>query len=682
MRENTAKPRKQRRWLRWVLWCGLGGLMLPGVLLGTALAMLAYGLPGRWINPLIAEALPSDTVRLTVGRVALRPFAGWVVVNLSLNDVESGKCYLSLKRGSFGFRLFSLEPIADRLTSATFDTLFVEQIDYTGMVPETEPLPLDQRTPFPDFSDIELPKFKNVALRFRNPDIVEVRMVEVTGTLNTIGKNTLRFSNLEGEAVAKGGQHVEADIDVDLTKAEVRAVIRGTIDHDRLHGIYRAVDFPIIEQYSSNFKTRGPTWADSRFTVGFDKYNNNFSLTVDILNRTGGTYCGVPFDEASATIRCRGIWDARTEIGPIRITRNDRQAALGYLEFDCPDNRFRFRAEGDGVSVADCLKIIDCPFTESIPPILTDRPPTVRLSGSIPLLTEQAPEHVLLEGFVGTDGPGSFERVPFASLHTQMSMKDGVFSLRGTEATLPHGGKLFANVDIRVPHSAEYTDINTLVIARSADIGDLLKPFGVHALPNSEVNGSLILGCRTDATFKTSLNADLDLKIGGGLVERLPIFAGFTDMIADHVPGVSVLTDTSDISLKGTVRNGLLTLPNFSLAGSLFSIEGPVTYSIPDDRLDAMVIVAVFRRESVLGTLTRWATDTVSKALWRVHIFGPAGNPEWKSIPITRAIYNTFTGQRIRLPDYSPEHLGADASLARPDDPQGLLDSRLRRREP
>lgn len=618
--------------------------LLAAVALVVALALcaLAYGVPGAWLQPRLDALVPEKVGRLTLRHAAFRPGAGLVLEGVALRDAEDGRVLASLGRGAFAFRLWGGGGVAERLRAVTLEKLFVAQIARSGESPEAEPPP-EARTPFPDLSAFPLPQLRGVRLRLTEPDVLEVRVREVTAILETTPDGGgLRFRDIRG-TIAGEDEHAEADVTLDVHGGTVTAAIRGFIIQTRLNGIYRALDFPIIERYSDKFTLRAPAWADCAFTVGLDKYRNIFDLRVDIVSRDGGAYCGVPFDEAQGTIRCRGVWDAVTEIGPIVVRRGGKVAATGTLRFDCPNDRFAFAAEGNGLQPAEALRLIDMPFTEAIPPMHCTEPPALSIRGNIPLMSEQTPAGVVLQGHFSAPEGGRFERVPLASAEAGFAMTNGVFTLSDLRLGLPHGGTLQGTADIAVPPTAEYTDITTDFRAADASLADLLTPFGLNTLTNCVANGSVSLRCRTDATFATSLQSIFDLTVNGGLIGRLPLFAGLTDLVADAVPGVSSLTDASTVRLQGIAKDGVFSVPDFSLTGDLFSIEGPVSYDLPKDQVEALVIAGVFKRDTLMGTLTRWAAVPFTRLVWQIHVSGPLAEPKWHVLTFVEKLWDKVT---------------------------------------
>lgn len=621
-----------------LLWCGA----VLAALLFILLCLAAYGIPGRWIQSMFPAVLSENGLLLSVDRVAYLPLKGLQVKGFLLRNAEKERL-ASFSSATFAFSLFSAKPWEERLTGITVEDLFVTQVTYDpDYVPEcTLPAPEDRRAPI-DLSHLSLPRIGPVELTVSRSDTLEIRLEEVTGTLE-IKDNTLFFSDLHAR-IDSHGQTCDADLEINLPEGVVEARIRGFLFQTRLNGIWRALNFPVIEKYCNNFVLETPAWGDCTFTVGIDKYRNIFRLALDVV-ATDGAYCGVPFDEATATISCHGIWDTVTEISPIVVRRNGDVAAKGSLTFDIVNDCFRFRAESTGLRADECLKLIDMPFTEAIPVIRGETPPHLTIQGEIPLYTEQTPARVLLSAEIALPDGGTLHGIPVKEARSTLSMEAGTLSLTDFTATLPNNGTLRGHADLKIPEDAAHTDLSTLLYLEKADLGALLTPFGAATPENATVTGFVDLSCRTDDTFAGSLRSAYSLTVDGGLITRLPLFAGLTNLIADNIPGISALTDSSTARLVGSAEKGYFILPEFSLTGDLLSIEGPVSYDLKTDHLLARIIAGNFKQGSLLGYLTRWATVPLNRLMWQAKVTGPLAEPDWEIVTIVEGLWSRAWGK-------------------------------------
>ena len=653
MRQRSAVERRQTPagggWTAWLarlihglLWVVIG---LAAVLF-LGLCAAAYGLRGSWVQGWLDERVPAEVGRLTFERLSYLPGRGLMVEALALRD-RAGKVLVGCSRAEVGLRIFSWGSWTGRLAQVTVWDLFVAQLEHDpNRQPERTPLPPELRRPLPDFATLPIPDLPELPLHLIRPDVLEIRLDDMTGALvMDAATHRVTFRNLHGR-IDQDGQWAEAEVLLDFLDASAKATIRGFIYQQRLNGIYRALDFPIIQAYSDLFTLRQPAWGDCSFTVGFDKYRNLFNLRVDIAARAGD-YCGVPFDEAEATIRCRGIWDAVTTIEPIIARRAGKIVAQGSLRFDCPADTFTFTAHGLGLQPRECFDLVHEPFTELIPEVTGIQPPEVVVTGSLPLLTEQTPGKIRLDGRFRFDHGGEAFGLAFKRLESEVTMTNGRLTFQNLSAEVGEAGTVTGRVALDIPESAEYADLDLALLLGKVPLNEILVAAGraPEKPVYSQVDGALTLGCRLDETLRESLSARFNLALEGGLVTRLPLFAGLTDLLAEYIPGISSLTDTSHVKLSGTADAGIFTIPDFSLTGDLLAIEGDVLYNLPQDQLFAEVMAGNFKRGSVMGTLTRWVTLPINRFLWKIRVTGPLSDPQWRIVTFVGNLWEKATGE-------------------------------------
>ena len=664
-----------------------------GAVLFLLLCVAAYGIPGAWVQEALDAAVPAETGRLTVARVSYRLGAGIVLDRpllcrpdggvlasadrcaiglrlftlaplrdrvdalsaerlyvapgsgvvtlgrvalkddaLSAEDLavraDDGYLLASFRRASATLREGPLAALPRLLERVSIDRLFVAQIRYDpNRVIERELPPPELRPPFPDLSKIPLPDIHALPFRLTDPDLLEIRARVLEGTLAS-GNGLVRLQGLRMDVDGTGRQLAEGELTLALPKARVRASIRGFIYLENLRGIWHAADLPVIEDYLSKIELNGPAWGDCSFTIGLNIYDDVFRLRTNFIAPQGGSYLGVPFDEAGGAITCRGIWGTKAEIGPIILRRGENPVASCDFHIDTDADRIDFSAQSTGLAPEEFLRLLELP-DGSLPDIAADVSPTISISGHLPYYAETTPGNVFLRGHVAAPQGARVDRLPLAALETDLSMRRGVLSLNGLSATFPRGGAARGALSFAIPDGDAPATLSAALHLTDASLADLLGPYGQDALSKCVVTGFVDLRGRLDDTFPKSLQAEYNLTVDGGLIQRLPLFAGLTDLLADHVPGIASVTDSSSARLVGTTDGGIFNIPDFSLDGDLLSIEGPATYDLPNDNLDAEVTAGNFKKGSVMGTLTRWATVPVNRFLWRVHVSGPIAGPKW-----------------------------------------------------
>ncbi len=610
-------------------------LSIGFVLLVIVLMLAAYGIPGEWV---IARLPINPDYTLRCERIAFTLSRGIILERVTLHQTADNDLLASFNQAAIGFRLNRPTPDwLSHIRAIEVHNLYVRQLHY---IPGTPGATLDAPMPFPDLSTIDIPQLRNVHVELHHVDALDVRIRHVVANLYT-NEGRIHFDAIKGIVINEDEQ-IEGKVTLDIHDAKAVVNLHGTLYPDRVHGVYRALDFPLLEAYSSNFRLNAPAWANCTFSVGFNKWRDHFIFDIDLHARQGGTYCGVPFDSAEGHIACRGVFTTVTTIDPIVFRRNGYPDTTGSMVFDCPKDRFSFRAEGSSLTPSECFRIIDMPFTEAIPEIKTTKPPTLTLSGNIPFLSEQAPEFVVLDANIVANAPLSIATLSLNAIETKMSMRDGTLSFDDITAKLQSGGTLTGNAKLTIPHEAEYVDVAIEGTLEQVHLNDFFDTPASEedALQTAVASGNVKLFCRTDDTLKQSIRGDYDLTIVSDCFQRLPLFAGLTDIIADNIPGVSALTDTSEIKLVGTADKGLFTVPNFILTSTLIVIEGKASYDLPKDNLDARLVLGIFRSDGVMGTFSRWITAPVSRLMLEIAVKGSLSAPDWYPIHIVDKLIN------------------------------------------
>ncbi len=118
-----------------------------------------------------------------------------------------------------------------------------------------------------------------------------------------------------------------------------------------------------------------------------------------------------------------------------------------------------------------------------------------------------------------------------------------------------------------------------------------------------------------------------------GHLAQMRVFAGLTEYLANHVPGIASFVNQSQGSLDFTITNGLFRTDNISIDGGFFSIKAFGTYDIPKDKLDFTARLTLAKDDSFfskLATPITWPFANLSKKLFDFKIFGSLEKPEWK----------------------------------------------------
>lgn len=130
------------------------------------------------------------------------------------------------------------------------------------------------------------------------------------------------------------------------------------------------------------------------------------------------------------------------------------------------------------------------------------------------------------------------------------------------------------------------------------------------------------------------LNGSGSLSVKNGQLMRLKGFTGLVELLADKLPGFSMLTDSTDASCNYTIENGVLKTNDLYIEGSVFSIKMYGKFDAVNDKLDFTVRVQFMKRDSIAGKVLHSLTWPFTKLLLEYRLTGSSSAPEWQYISV------------------------------------------------
>ena len=202
-------------------------------------------------------------------------------------------------------------------------------------------------------------------------------------------------------------------------------------------------------------------------------------------------------------------------------------------------------------------------------------------------------------------------------------------------ATAPHGGTVTGEGRISIPDfKQEKASFSVSVKSYGVSLTDFADIFKFDV---GDKHGAIF----GDVTLSGPLQTNISSRIcGSGHIEcrdghlaQMKVFAGLTDYLAKHVPGIASFVNQSRGSLDFTITNGIFRTENIRIDGGFFSIQSAGTYDIPNDKLDFAARVTFTKNDGFfakLATPITWPFANLTKMLLDFKIFGSLDNPEWK----------------------------------------------------
>ena len=139
---------------------------------------------------------------------------------------------------------------------------------------------------------------------------------------------------------------------------------------------------------------------------------------------------------------------------------------------------------------------------------------------------------------------------------------------------------------------------------------------------------------RAEAGNLAHLDGEGSLSIHNGQIMRLKGFTGLVALLADKLPGFSVLTDSTDASCTYTIEKGVVKTDDLYIEGSVFTVKMYGTYNSVADKLDFTVRVQFLKKDSLAGKILNSITWPFAKLLLEYRLTGSADNPKWDYISV------------------------------------------------
>ena len=184
--------------------------------------------------------------------------------------------------------------------------------------------------------------------------------------------------------------------------------------------------------------------------------------------------------------------------------------------------------------------------------------------------------------------------------------------------------------------------VNTVSIEAESllPLVDLLKIGGCAGdVVSREIVGET--KCNMTFTFPRAESGNLahldgkgSVSISNGQIMRMKGFTGLVEMLADKLPGFSVLTDSTAASCTYTIEKGVVKTDDFFIEGSVFSVKMTGSFDSVSDKLDFVVRVQFMKKDSLAGKILNSIAWPFAKLLLEYRLTGSIDKPEWHYISV------------------------------------------------
>ena len=587
----------------------------------------------------VTEKLSGTNYIVSAESASFRFPHGLKVRNLRILDRArpTAKPVISAKIADFELRLskipWRLESILKRVTLTDF---VYPRLPEGYYIPDSIEFPGQ-----PDFKEsneavsLDLPEIRPFAVTLLHPDILGVtpKYVEVESVAFTADSMKVKDIHLQW-ADSDVLMTMDGETELDLGAQLVRGEVRGLTRPDNIVPMLQTIDItnalPFIDSFSHIEK---PVDSLCRFDVNLR--NNDLHLFLD-LSPHGGRHNGVPLKETHGNLDIRVFvrdtyQNAHIVIGPLDVKLADETTMDGTLVYqNTNDVGFVDFDVRSATSLSNALAIADVLNDGTLDCLSFETTPRISLKGRLAVDPKFAPIHNNLHGTLAFE-KGTFFSIPLRDADARFHVKGSDVLFPQARAKGPHGGTIEGDAYLRIPdfkqeHATYMVNLNgdslpltDLADLFSFDIGDR------HGV----VSGNLTLSGPMQTNSLNRLNGHGHLICKDGHLAQMKVFAGLTDFLSHHVPGIASLVNQSHASLDFTISNGVFQTSNLKIEGSILSIQAHGRYDMVKDDIDFTAQLKLVKRDSLLGKVVSWPFSNLTKILVDFKIKGQLEKPTW-----------------------------------------------------
>ena len=627
--------------LRGVFWLALI-LLLAGV---AALYLLERGIPAPMLSRL-ETAISTDDLHIRIERASFSLKHGLRLFRVkALPKRVAGNALVSADEIAIRIALSPGLPLEKRLRGVT-----VKGLSMPALPPKDKH---DDDTPTPAPT---LPALTAIPLTLENANVLGIRADRLTAAVSTtasrlhIADIAIRLPDLservpltaEGiPASAPRDLHAAAEVTLDLATRTVSGFAKGRAFPENILPLFTVLRaHGAVEQIECFSKIARPI--DAAYTFDVEIPTTDFAMRLDV-DVGPCAYRGVPISHARGTL---GIYGTNiytyVMIDPVEARTTTGAPISG---------RIAYSEETEGLDVDVTTTMDKAPLFDIINILNHGELDQVRSDGPIPISARGAVALSLTKSTITNALTGTFALPAGSLLNFDVRDMTADFTLAGHSVLIhnaqgksPSGGRLSGDITFHFPDYAADATVFTTNI-RMADIGldEISSAFNVTNERAGLVSGTLRLDGPAHGRTIAHLNGAGHADIRDGVINRMRLFAGFTDYLSRNIPGISALVDQSTGSLDFTITDSILTTDNLLIEGSIFSIKGWGTYDIANDKLAFTVRANIFRKKTIAGRITHFITLPFTSLLLEFKVFGSLENPDWSYVNIIEKITNAVT---------------------------------------
>ena len=497
----------------------------------------------------------------------------------------------------------------------------------------------------PDFKEkdepllLDLPTIRPFRLTLIQPNILDVtpKFVEIPHvefTKKSMAARNLHLQWIDSEALMTLDGECELDLDRQLVRGEVHGLARQSNILPLLKALEITNSYAFIESFT---KVVQPVNARCDFKVNLR--NNDLNILLD-LHPTGGCYNHVPLRNVDGKVDINvfvrdTFQNAHIVVGPIDANLADGMTMNGTIYYDNTNDigYVTFKDVRSTTSLSNALAVADVLTDGTLDCLSLSTPPTITLGGRLAVNPTYAATNSL-DGTL-TFAKGSFFSIPLTNAATAFHVRGTDVTFSNARATAPHGGTVTGEGRISIPDFKQ--EKASFAVSVKGDGVTLTDFADIFKFDVGDKHGTIFGNVTLSGPLQTNLASRIcgqgHVECRNGHLAQMKVFAGLTDYLAKHVPGIASFVNQSRGSMDFSITNGIFRTDNIRIDGGFFSIISSGTYDIPNDKLDFSARVTFTKNEGFFATLATpitWPFANLSKMLFDFKIFGSLDKPEWK----------------------------------------------------
>ena len=601
----------------------------------------------------VTNALSTDDILVSASSASFRLTYGIKLKNLRVLDRHKPAAppIMSVKFADLELNLGALPWSGETiLKNVTLTGLKYPRLGDGYYIPDSIEFPGQ-----PDFKEkdepltLDLPDMRPFGLKLIRPEILGVtpKFVEIPHVAvnsNGLAAKDIHLQWGDSDTIMTLDGECLLDLDAQLVRGHVKGQARQHNIRPMLVALEITNSYAFIDSFT---RVEAPVNASCDFKVNLR--NNDLNILIG-LHPSSGRHNNVPFTKADGSVDINvfvrdTFQNARIVVGPISASIADGKTIGGTIIYENTNDIGYVMFEGvrSTTSLSNALAIADVLNDGTLDCLSLSTPPTITIDG----LLAVDPAHAATNRIDGTLAfdKGTFFSIPLTNAATEFHVRGTDVTFSNARATAPHGGNVTGEGRISIPDfKQDKASFSVSVTSEGVALTDFADIFKVDV---GDKHGNIFGNVTISGPLQTNLSSRVcgkgHIECRNGHLAQMRIFAGLTDFLASHVPGIASFVNQSRGSMDFSITNGLFRSDNIRIDGGFFSIQAAGTYDIPADKLDFTARVTLTRNDgffSKLATPITWPFANLSKMLFDFKIFGTLDKPGWK--------YNRSLSDRLK----------------------------------